>query len=314
MIKFCPFCEKETKINKIIETEDMDIRGEIIPVERTFYRCGNCGEEFELASNDYDPFDTAYQEYRRRKGWLQPEEIKEFREKLGLTQQEFSEMLGIGIATLNRYENGALQTEAINSLISLCIADPQNLLRLIHAKKNSASDFNLKNPITELIRRIKTLDIGGWINESFRRFLDDVGYVTDAGKLNESYLSLHIEDNLSPVERCFEKGDYSQALSYITPLTEMLYSHQERDPIIHLVSRLIRNHEQLIMQARELEYKLQELEHKFQTNEEKAAKIRAAILSVNNLVLSSETEIETDLFDRRSEKMEFVSIKETKKI
>ena len=44
----------------------------------------------------------------RGKGMLQPEEIRAFREWRGLTQKEFSDLLGIGIATLNRYLKMAL--------------------------------------------------------------------------------------------------------------------------------------------------------------------------------------------------------------
>ena len=39
---------------------------------------------------------------------LQPEEIREIREKRNLTQEEFSEILNFNVA---RYENGSLQSE-----------------------------------------------------------------------------------------------------------------------------------------------------------------------------------------------------------
>ena len=140
MINFCPFCEKETKIEKIMVTEKLDIRGESISVERIYYHCDQCDEEFEVHTDDYDPFDTAYRGYRRRKGWVQPEEIKEFRENLGLTQKQFSDLLGIGIATLNRYENGALQSEASNRMISLSMDDPWILIKFAHNGQTSFSD------------------------------------------------------------------------------------------------------------------------------------------------------------------------------
>ncbi len=40
-----------------------------------------------------------------------------FGRNLDYTQKEMSEILGIGIASLNRYENGALQTEAMDKTI-----------------------------------------------------------------------------------------------------------------------------------------------------------------------------------------------------
>lgn len=52
---------------------------------------------------------------------VQPEDIKKFRKELGLTQREWSEILGIGFATLNRDENGVLQSEGHDQIIRLSI-------------------------------------------------------------------------------------------------------------------------------------------------------------------------------------------------
>ena len=116
---FCPDCEKESSLSLIQTTEGFNIRGEAIPVEVEYYKCQECGEEFDISKPDYDPYEVAYREYRRRKGLLQPDEIRLFRIERGLTQKEFSHLLGIGIATLNRYENGALQSEAHDRVMKL---------------------------------------------------------------------------------------------------------------------------------------------------------------------------------------------------
>ena len=39
-----------------------------------------------------------------------------------------SAILGIGVATLNRYENGALQTEAMDKAIRYYMDDPQRIM------------------------------------------------------------------------------------------------------------------------------------------------------------------------------------------
>jgi len=118
---FCPDCEKESSLSLIQTTEDFNIRGEAIPVEVVYYKCQECGEEFDISKPDNDPYEVAYREYRRRKGLLQPDEIRQFRIERGLTQKEFSHLLGIGIATLNRYENGALQSEAHDRVMKLAM-------------------------------------------------------------------------------------------------------------------------------------------------------------------------------------------------
>ena len=127
---FCPNCEKESPLTWVRKTEDFDVRGEPIAVQVEFARCQACGEEFENSRSALDPYAAAYRAYRARKGMLQPEEIREFWTKHGLTQKEFGELLGIGMATLIRYENGALQSEAPNRAIELAI-EPGALALLV---------------------------------------------------------------------------------------------------------------------------------------------------------------------------------------
>ncbi|MDO9086154.1 MAG: DUF4065 domain-containing protein [Anaerolineaceae bacterium] len=130
MIAFCPNCEKETKQKFIDRIEAFKIRGESIPIHMKYYQCEECGEDFEIPQIDYDPLNSAYKEYRNKKGMLQPEEIKKIRKQFELTQKEMSDLLGIGITTLIRYENGALQTEAHDQVIRLGM-QPSNLLIIL---------------------------------------------------------------------------------------------------------------------------------------------------------------------------------------
>ena len=148
-ITFCPNCEKETRQEFIRKTEEIDIRGEKVPVELEYYFCEECREEYEIPRPDYDPLENAYREFRKRKGLVQPEEITRFRKKLGLTQKEFSSILSIGIATLNRYENGALQTEAHDRVIQLCML-PDNLLDILEKNPHLISAVNTERLLNTL--------------------------------------------------------------------------------------------------------------------------------------------------------------------
>ena len=111
MTMICPNCEKQTDVKSINQKVAIDIRGENIDVEETFYQCLECGESFE-STQDYDVLDAAYREYRKRHIMIQPEQLKSWRKSMGLTQKELSDVLGWGGATLSRYENGALQTDS----------------------------------------------------------------------------------------------------------------------------------------------------------------------------------------------------------
>lgn len=153
MNKNCPVCGIATKWEKIKSQEDFEIRGEIIPVNIEISRCTECNTELENLHSEKDPYILAYEEYRRRKGLVQPEQIKKFREKYDITQKEVSNLLGMGAITLSRYENGALQDEAHDRLLKL-VFEPSNLFELIQEKPLVFNEKKRKKLLTRLEKEI----------------------------------------------------------------------------------------------------------------------------------------------------------------
>lgn len=88
--------------------------------------CAECGEELFNEELDSATLLKAYNEYRRRHKLLFPEEIKEIREQYGLSQRSFAKLLNWGDKTICRYENGAVQDKAHNSLL-LFFKKPENM-------------------------------------------------------------------------------------------------------------------------------------------------------------------------------------------
>lgn len=90
-----------------------------------------------------------YNEYRKLNSLLLPEEIKEIREKFGVTQVEFAQILGLGDKTITRYENGSLQDTAQNNLIKIVGRNPGEFLNLLRECKKLS-----KEKIEELSEKI----------------------------------------------------------------------------------------------------------------------------------------------------------------
>ncbi len=66
---FCPFCEEYSEISRIEESPIWEFRGEKIQVDRVYYKCSECEEEWEIWSEGgHDPFEQLYKEYERRAG------------------------------------------------------------------------------------------------------------------------------------------------------------------------------------------------------------------------------------------------------
>src|SRR3989304_4082899 len=129
MKAICPNCEKEPELAVIRGKETVRVRGEPVEVASEYSKCAECGEEFETPRG-YASLEAAYREYRRQHNLLQPEDIQGWRKRYGVTQKELSQLLGWGDATLSRYENGALQSEANEKMLRL-VMEPHNLLKLI---------------------------------------------------------------------------------------------------------------------------------------------------------------------------------------
>jgi len=144
----CPNCEKETELEVVRTREVVEVRGEPIEVDAEFFKCMECGADFENTRGP-DALVLAYREYRHRHDMLQPEQIREWRKQYGLTQNELSKILGWGGVTLSRYENGALHSEAHEKILRLAM-EPHNLFKLIEEVPDALPEDKRERLLGEL--------------------------------------------------------------------------------------------------------------------------------------------------------------------
>jgi putative zinc finger/helix-turn-helix YgiT family protein len=87
----------------------------------TVPQCADC----QTVSIDDEADQQISAEFRRVARLLSPAEIRHGREKLGLTQKQFANLLGVGEATVSRWETGAqIQQRAMDRFIRVCLASP----------------------------------------------------------------------------------------------------------------------------------------------------------------------------------------------
>lgn len=147
----CPACDVAT-VRPVKGVRTITVRSEPIDVEVKQYKCPKCGEEFLAPREGNDPFAMAYRLYRARHRMLQPEEIRDFRRRFHLTQEELARLLGLGGATLSRYENGSLQDRTHDTLIRM-VMEPENLRELV-ANSTDVFSEEKKGEILKTIDRI----------------------------------------------------------------------------------------------------------------------------------------------------------------
>lgn len=136
---FCPLCEEEREVEIKDELESYPVKNEQTEISARVTYCSQCGEKIWNDELESENLLRAYSKYRSKHHLLQPEEIKEIREKYSLTQTSFAKILGFGEKTITRYENGSIQDAAQNNLMMLC-KHPDIIKELLILNKDQIAD------------------------------------------------------------------------------------------------------------------------------------------------------------------------------
>ncbi|HCD10262.1 MAG TPA: transcriptional regulator [Thermoanaerobacter sp.] len=152
MKKFCPVCGIEQETEIIEKEEASNVRGDEIKALARIRVCSVCGEELFDEELEEGNIKKVYDIYRKKHGILLPEEIRNIRESYGLSQRAFAKLLGIGEASIARYETGALPEKSLSNMLML-LKDPKNMEKLLEKNEDVLS----QREKARLIRRIEEM-------------------------------------------------------------------------------------------------------------------------------------------------------------
>lgn len=115
--------------------------GPIAVENATWQHCGNCGEDVI----DDELNDAIERVHFLRLGLLTPDQIRQIREKSGLTATEMSQLLNAGDKSFTRWENGkSIQNKSTDTLLRLIDQHPE-LFAEINAQRNPERQSLVKN-------------------------------------------------------------------------------------------------------------------------------------------------------------------------
>ena len=103
------------KVRKIIA----NVKGKNIQFEEYYIIDPDTGEEIFDRNIEIENDIRLYDLYKNEMNLLTSTDIKLIRKKYGMNQKEFSHAIGLGEITVHRFENGSIQTEAVDSIIRL---------------------------------------------------------------------------------------------------------------------------------------------------------------------------------------------------
>lgn len=150
---YCSACDKEAQTQLVSREEIINVRGQEIKVTSSILKCIKCNNEIYDEELETRNLEKAYSEYRKMHCLLAPTEIKEIRERYNMSQRGLSRLLGWGEITLHRYESGAIQDEAHNTVL-LLIADAKNMQKVFEKNRTALTSQEaekLERQIGELL-------------------------------------------------------------------------------------------------------------------------------------------------------------------
>lgn len=127
---YCSTCACEVSARKETRIERLKVRDAWIDVEQDTVMCPVCGERIGVEEVEDGNLRRAYEAYRQVQGLLDPAGIRSVYESYGLSQASFGKLLGLGGATLSRYENGGVQTRQIDQAIRAA-SEPNTMLDIL---------------------------------------------------------------------------------------------------------------------------------------------------------------------------------------
>lgn len=199
---YCEKCNQMSDYDVKSIAESYPVYGEQIAISASVAVCKTCGSILFNEELDNTNLLLAQNEYRKKHKLLTALEIVSIREQYGLSQRSFAKLLDWGDKTIRRYEAGAVQSRAHNSLL-LFLKNPKNMNEFLEQNEVLLEEKQLK----KLLDRLASLKEDN--SEEF-----DYGYIS---KLFSSELTL---------ENGYKEFDFEKfaacVLYFIRTASEML--------------------------------------------------------------------------------------------
>lgn len=150
--------------------ETFSYRGEKYTYKHCNYKDAETGIEFTTETMDFDNLEQVYAQYRLRHGIPSPAELKETRDKYGLSALKMSEVLGLGVNQYRRYEDGEMPSEAIGKMLR-SIETPTTFFGYVENAKNQfeAAEYDkiCRKVQKSFVDNVKSRPDFSWLREWF---------------------------------------------------------------------------------------------------------------------------------------------------
>mgnify|MGYP001441886944 FL=1 len=180
---FCERCNAFQNYEVKEQEETYQVRGERIQMKSKVAYCKKCGAELFEPYLENENLKNAYLKYSQLHNLVTPQEIVAIRGKYQLSQAEFAELLGVGRATIERYERGSLPTKSLSELVKSA-NDPQDVLEILERNANKI-DRNLYKKVKMKARQFISRSSDSFpFNDIFNSIFQNINVVKALNVIN----------------------------------------------------------------------------------------------------------------------------------
>ena len=237
---FCEACFEMAETSRIERVEETAyVRGVEVPVQNEYPICPRCGARLSTPEYDDKNLQHAYDAYRLAFDIPASDEVRGIRESYGMSQRQFAALLGMGVASVQRYERGSLPTESHAELLRQA-RNPRYLARRLreHPKGLSEKDVAAMRPTIEE-REGKTsryeyylISLADELPSSCDEFTGGVVFESDRLRDVLSYLAQNVHDLYkTKLNKTLFYLDFSTFRDLGHGFTGLRYAHADYGPV-----------------------------------------------------------------------------------
>lgn len=149
-ILYCPKCGDNRKADLIERKETYPVRGESTTIDAQVAVCSVCRSDILDLERDQENMIRAFELYRLNHNLLTADDIRNLRNRYGLSQRSLARLLGWGNITIQRYESGSLQDLA-HDMALRSLLDPKKVLELM-SKPTCRLSAKEQRELSEIIK------------------------------------------------------------------------------------------------------------------------------------------------------------------
>ncbi|MEI6048334.1 MAG: type II TA system antitoxin MqsA family protein [Bacteroidota bacterium] len=227
-----PITGKEMILTK--EKRKLSFRKEEIIITHHSYLCEKTGEQFETDEITDLNLTQVYNQYREKHNLPFPEEIKEIRQKYGLSAAKMSEILGFGINTYRSYEAGEIPNTSSARLIQSA-GDPEEFQNML-IRSNVFSEKEQETFLKKINIIIDTDNKANFVENLLKSHAPSALNGYRRLNIDKSFnLVLYLAENLQPWKTQLNKllfyCDFHNYRKYGHSITGLCYIAIPRGPV-----------------------------------------------------------------------------------